>query len=71
MGTTFEYTLTTEDKKEWIKGKGIAEIGIEKFKMIEKQCFEHGYSITHMIEFILENIKDEDINLLLYTMDNR
>lgn len=70
MEINFKYEITTKDNKMLRRGEGNAEINYEKYKEIQKLCFEWGYDITSFIDFMLENISKESAEQILATMES-
>lgn len=70
MNVNYYYELKTDEGKVILGSCGNTEIDVNKLQTVEKMCFNYGYSINDLIEFFIENIKTEDVESLLFTMDH-
>lgn len=70
MKINFKCKIWNDEEKFSRSSEGYTEIDIEKFKKVEKQVFDFGYSLGDFIQFIIENINEESVESLLFTMDN-
>lgn len=68
MTVNYDFKITAEDNTKILDSRGDIPLNIEKFKEIEKICFEWGYSTTDLITFFIENLTLESAEELLSTM---
>lgn len=70
MNVNIKYELKTDDGKIILGCEGNTDLDVEKLKKVNIMCFDYGYSLNSLINFFIENIKLEDVEDLLATMDH-
>lgn len=62
----------TEDERKLIKlgSCGDLETDINLIRELDKMCFEYGYNINNFLGYIIEHITIDQINEILFAMDN-
>lgn len=67
-----DMTYPTEEERKVIKlgSCGDLEIDINVIKELDNMCFEYGYSINSFLGHIIEHLTIDQINEILFEMDN-